>query len=219
MTKQLDELAAWSNEYAARPLYFVRPLIYSDLAVLLPTLGVLVDTLYPQGAEKLLGRLENSIARHEYAHVVADMRTPTVPVALSSEKLKGAHSIKLCTFWVSPAFRGQGAGTLLLQDRVRSWLRSDIRQAHGTIRFSRASSVEPLLSTFGFRQIAVELSRYGEQQDEVVYQWRAEWMKSESRVSMLLGKEPYSRDLKPTWDSSAFYGSPEESIFTSASWT
>ena len=86
----------------------IRPLKFADLDILMPTVGVLVDSLYPRGAEKLLARLEDALNGYAVAHVaeVSDFG----PVALASETLKGDSRVKLSTFWVHRRFRGLGIG-------------------------------------------------------------------------------------------------------------
>ena len=188
--RKFDQAAPQREAAPSMCSFFVRPLTYTDLGVLLPQVGPIVDIFYPSGAYKLIGRLERSIAYHEYAYVAACVHAPHIPVALASEKLKGAYRLKLCTFWVSPYYRRIGVGSLLLQERIATWLRSDFRQVHGTISHKRAPTVQPLFFSLGFRQIAVEIARYGEGRDEAVFTWKPEWMSSNIKLRTVgLGRE------------------------------
>ncbi|MCW2530364.1 MAG: N-acetyltransferase [Pseudonocardiales bacterium] len=152
--------------------YFVRPLRAPDVRVLADTVGSVVDQLYPNGRAKLLGRLEAAACTRSGAYVAASVRTPHVPIALASEAPKGSKQIKLCTFWVHPSARARGVGTMLLEHRVQKWMRSNIEVTHVTVRRDRAAQLMPLFSRLGFRELCVDIDRYGSGNDETVLQWR-----------------------------------------------
>ena len=97
----------------------IRPLKFADLDILMPTAGVLVDSLYPRGAEKLFARLEDALNGYAVAHVAEASNFG--PVALASETLKGDSCVKLSTFWVHRRFRGLGIGGSLLDRRIEDW--------------------------------------------------------------------------------------------------
>lgn len=147
----------------------IRPLKFADLDILMPTVGVLVDSLYPRGAEKLLARLEDALNGYAVAHVaeVSDFG----PVALASETLKGDSRVKLSTFWVHRRFRGLGIGSSLLDRRIEDWCLADRDHAIVTVREDRAAELERLFVPRGFSRIAVDLNRYGEGRSEVVLKW------------------------------------------------
>jgi ribosomal protein S18 acetylase RimI-like enzyme len=154
--------------------FFVRPLVSYDLGTLMPKLGQLVDALYPSGADKLFARLEKAASSHRGAHVVAHVTRPSMPLALTSEASKGPHVVKLCTFWVAPAWRRRRLGSLLLQDRVESWLASGVNSVHVTVRYDRLQQLRPLLEKLGFRRVAIAAARYYDA-DEVILQWTPDW--------------------------------------------
>ena len=122
----------------------IRPLKFADLDILMPTVGVLVDSLYPRGAEKLLARLEDALNGYAVAHVaeVSDFG----PVALASETLKGDSRVKLSTFWVHRRFRGLGIGSSLLDRRIEDWCLADRDHAIVTVREDRAVRSSGLLA-------------------------------------------------------------------------
>ena len=126
----------------------IRPLKFADLDILMPTVGVLVDSLYPRGAEKLLARLEDALNGYAVAHVaeVSDFG----PVALASETLKGDSRVKLSTFWVHRRFRGLGIGGSLLDRRIEDWCLADRDHAIVTVREDRAAELERLFVPRGF---------------------------------------------------------------------
>lgn len=147
----------------------VRPLRPADLGVLMPTVGALVDSLYPRGATKLLARLEDALNGYATAHVT---HAPGFgPIALASETTKGRSSVKLSTFWVDPRFRRIGVGGGLLDHRIESWRHCDLTKAVVTVREERAPELEGLFIPRGFSRVATELSKYGEGQNEVVLRW------------------------------------------------
>jgi ribosomal protein S18 acetylase RimI-like enzyme len=153
----------------------VRPIVSSDLRPLMRSVGPLVDALYPTGAALLLRRLEDALAGHAIAYVVASTRTD-LPIALAAEVFKGHQTRKLSTFWVSPSWRRQGIGSLLASDRVQSWISGNLDSVHVTVRESRSPGLMALLGPLGFRSELVEANRYGEARNEVILRWRPEYM-------------------------------------------
>ncbi|MFK0249713.1 GNAT family N-acetyltransferase [Amycolatopsis azurea] len=163
--------------------FFVRPLVCGDLSHLMPQVGTLVDELYPQGADKLIRRLEVAASTHSNAFVVAHASHPRIPLALASEAAKGIHNLKLCTFWVAPPWRRRSLGRLLLETRVSSWLTADVNSVHVTVRHNRAQQLRPLFEKLGFRQVAVAAARYNGS-DEVVLQWTPSWYSEQMEASI-----------------------------------
>lgn len=149
----------------------VRPVRSSDLAHLMAHVGPLVDELYPQGAAKLLARLEDSINGYATAHVAVSRRS-TTPLALASEVAKGKRATKLSTFWVDPKARRRGIGAQLLDNRIATWLRSGQERVVVTVCESRAAELQSLFVPRGFERLALDLHRYGPDRGEVVLQWR-----------------------------------------------
>lgn len=158
----------------------VRPLCRGDLYALSGDLGKTVDVLYPNGRAVMLDRLENSLHAGTGAIVAASMASPWVPIALASETTKGHRRAKLCTFWVSSTWRRRGVGRLLLEHRVADWVRTDMESLHVTVRCGHEVGLQRLMEPYGFRQVAVDLSRYGDGEDEVVLQWKPEWLAQNS---------------------------------------
>lgn len=169
------DTSAWvprSVVLSGTPSMTVRPVTTGDLAPLMATVGPLVASLYPSGAEKLLARLEDSINGYATARVVASGRGE--PVALAAETAKGRSGLKLSTFWVHPRCRRLGIGTLLLRDRTDDWCRSNVPRVHVTVRGDRSPELERLFLPNGFTRGATVLDRYGDGADEVVLVWRRE---------------------------------------------
>lgn len=150
--------------------FSVRPILARDLAPLMSTVGLVVDLLYPQGASKLLHRLESALNGYATAHVVAAPNTR--PVALAAETAKESRNVKLSTFWVHPSMRQKGIGGLLLDNRIKEWTLSERDGAVVTVRECRASDLERLFIPRGFSRIATEIDKYGEGQNEVILKWR-----------------------------------------------
>ncbi len=150
----------------------IRPLRPADLGTLMPSVGALVDALYPRGATKLLARLEAAL--NGYATAYVTVAPGFGPVALASETTKGRNSVKLSTFWVDPRFRGIGVGGGLLDHRIESWQRCDLNRAVVTVREERAHELEGLFVPRGFSRVATDLNKYGEGQNEVVLRWAGE---------------------------------------------
>lgn len=159
----------------SRPRYLVDRLGAQDVPWLLGTVGSVVDVLYPAGKTRMAERLRNAVDGYSTARVVRESST-AVPVALSSEAEKGRRSVKVCTFWVHPQHRRSGIGTLLLEERVESWLHRGVENAHVTVRSARADSLFALFQKVGFRYAAVEPDRYGDGEDEVVLQWKPDYL-------------------------------------------
>jgi ribosomal protein S18 acetylase RimI-like enzyme len=153
----------------------VRPIASEDVGPLMRSLGPLVDSLYPNGARLLLRRLEDALEGYAVAHVVVPARTG-LPIALAAEAFKGHGARKLSTFWVSPSWRRRGVGSLLISNRVRSWVMRDIACVHVTVRESRSSELLSLLAPWGFRKEALEFHRYGTTQNELVLHWRPNYL-------------------------------------------
>jgi hypothetical protein len=135
----------------------------------MPTVGTLVDSLYPKGAAKLLTRLEEALIGCATAHVT-DL-PGFGPIALASETSKGRDRVKLSTFWVDPRFRGFGIGGSLLDHRISNWEQRDLSAVVVTVREERAAELEGLFIPRGFSRIAMDLNRYGEGQNEVILRW------------------------------------------------
>lgn len=153
-----------------KQLPVVRRMLAEDIQPLISGVGPLVDTLYERGAEKLLRRLEAARDGYASAHVVS--RSPWgPPLGLAAEVGKGAGAQKLSTFWIAPNARSGGLGSLLLDHRIDSWIRSDMSRAYVTVRASRAAELERLFVPRGFRRVALDRGRYGELGDEVVLEW------------------------------------------------
>lgn len=161
----------------------IRPLRPSDLGSLMPTVGVLVDSLYPKGATKLLARLEEALNGYATAHVCD--AAGVGPIALASETEKGTARIKLSTFWVDPRFRGVGLGGSLLEHRIESWRHRDLNRVVVTVRQERAPELERLFIPRGFSRVATDIGKYGEGQDEVVLKWTSDSLPSCSRPPVL----------------------------------
>lgn len=151
----------------------VRPMFASDLGAVMRSVGPLVDSLYPNGAALLLRRLEDALAGYAVAHVVATIQMDC-PIALAAEAFKGQRARKLSTFWVSPLWRRQGIGTLLIANRIHSWVSSNVDSVHVTVRRDRSRELMALLGPWGFESKATEVNRYGEARDETVLEWRPE---------------------------------------------
>lgn len=149
----------------------VRPVRANDLAHLMVRVGPLVEGLYPQGAAKLLARLEDSINGYATAHVAVS-RLSANPLALASEVAKGKRATKVSTFWVDPETRRRGVGAQLLDSRIEAWLRSGQERVVVTVRESRAVELQSLFVPRGFERLALDLHRYGQDRSEVVLQWR-----------------------------------------------
>jgi len=147
----------------------IRPLRSTDLQALMSTVGILVDSLYPQGAEKLFARLENALNGYATANVVESLTLG--PIALASETLKGADNVKVSTFWVHQDFRGRGIGGRLLDHRLEDWRHSNRGHAIVTVREDRAAELERLFTPRGFTRVAVDIDRYGDGQNEVILKW------------------------------------------------
>lgn len=155
------------NQISRRPS--IRPLRPKDLGALMPTVGALVDSLYPKGAAKLLTRLEEALNGCATAHVA---HLPRIgPIALASETLKGCDRVKLSTFWVDPRFRGIGVGGSLLDHRIGDWEQRDLSMAVVTVREERAAELEGLFIPRGFSRVATDINKYGEGQNEVILRW------------------------------------------------
>jgi len=151
----------------------VRPIFSSDLTSLMRSVGPLVDSLYPSGATLLLRRLEDALAGYAVAHVAASVRTDR-PIALAAEALKGRRTRKLSTFWVSPAWRRQGIGAVLVESRIRSWHSSNIESVHVTVRQDRSLELMALLAPRGFQRKTTVTDLYGEDRSETILEWRPE---------------------------------------------
>ena len=153
----------------------VRPIAPPDLQPLMQSVGPLVDNLYPAGAAHLQDRLEDALAGDAYAHVVAPKGAGS-PIALAAEASKGYRARKLGTFWVSPLWRRRRIGSLLISHRAQSWLSENIDAVHVTVREERSCELLALLSPWGFRSALLVLDRYGEGKNELVLQWRPEYI-------------------------------------------
>jgi GNAT superfamily N-acetyltransferase len=159
---------------ASRGSTRVRPIIPSDLRPLMESIGPLVDALYPAGAARLFCRLEDALAGHATAYVVAT-RADT-PIALAAEAPKGGQARKLSTFWVSPVWRRRGIGSKLIAHRVHSWLSQEVISVHVTVRQKRSLELIALLGPWGFGSAFIDLDRYGEGENELILIWRSEYM-------------------------------------------
>jgi ribosomal protein S18 acetylase RimI-like enzyme len=155
--------------------FLVRPLVRADLPILVSTLGPTIEALYPNGLDSMYERLNRSLDGRGFSMVASSSSSPHVPIALSSEIDKGCRRVKLSTFWVSPNYRKRGVGRRLLEHRIISWLQADLESVHVTVRREREEELRGLMDKYGFRRVAIDLSRYGEAQDEVVLQWKPEW--------------------------------------------
>jgi GNAT superfamily N-acetyltransferase len=164
------------RSYPSLPLDFalVRPIVSQDVRPLMRSIGPLVDILYPAGAARLFRRLEEAIAGHASAYVVA---SPTdMPIALAAEVLKSDRSRKLSTFWVSPLWRRHGIGSMLVANRVQCWLSQEVASVHVTVREKRSHELLSLLGPWGFDPVYIALDRYGEGENELILRWRPEFM-------------------------------------------
>lgn len=137
-----------------------------DLAPLMRTVGVVVEELYPQGAKKLVSRLDETLWGYADAHV---MRTPKgTPIALAAEVSKGLRRVKLSTFWIHPLYRGRGLGRALLRHRMEDWQRGGVTSIFVTVREQHASELERLFIPQGFVRVATVPHLYGEGKSEVI---------------------------------------------------
>lgn len=177
---------AGSNIDSKRVLPLVRNLRATDIDLLLTELGPVLDSLYPNGSELFLNRLNQSLSNKSLTRVLVDSRDTQFPLALASEVPKGFRRAKLSTFWVHPAFRRLGLGSHLLQDRLTEWLKRDLESVHVTVRSTRAQELQALLTPFGFHHLVTDLDRYGPDQHEAVYQWRPDWLPDCVAASMNL---------------------------------
>lgn len=153
--------------------YRVRPLQSGDLGPLMKTVGTTVDALYPDGGLLLCQTLEEAIAGYSRASVVVRADVPGKPLALAAERFKGAHRVKLSTFWVSPDTRRHGVGGLLLSTVIRKWKMTHVGSASVTVREARSEALESLFSRQGFTRLLTDLNRYGDGEHEVVLTWSA----------------------------------------------
>lgn len=169
--------ASWPAPRFGRPNTACRwvpsPMVPADLSPLMSTVGVLVDELYPRGAEKLLARLEDALNGYAVANVVRSHRSGA-PVALASEVKKGRSGIKLSTFWVHPIMRGRGIGKVLLDSRIHHWQQCGAPAATVTVREERSPELERLFVPRGFGRAALVPDRYGEGKSEVILRWTSE---------------------------------------------
>lgn len=154
----------------------IRPVLRTDLLPLASTVGEVVDSLYPDGWRHLRDKLETSLTGKPSAFVIARAAEQSSPLALAAEVDKGLHRRKLSTFWVAPDVRQLGLGTRLLDCRVSSWLHESLDSVTLTVRNERAFQLLPLLTSRGFRVIALDIDRYGPGADELVLEWRPAWL-------------------------------------------
>lgn len=166
----------------------IRPITDSDIGPLMRQVGPLVDSLYPQGAAKLLRRLEDARDGYASAHVVvpspealSNQTLPTAaPLALVAEAAKGLCRVKISTFWVAPRARRLGLGSMLVDHRMQAWRRTGVERAAITVCRDRALEIEALFVPRGFDQRLVVPALYGAERDEIVLVWRGCQMKPQT---------------------------------------
>jgi GNAT superfamily N-acetyltransferase len=147
----------------------VRRLVASDIGYLMPQIGPLVSSLYPQGSERLLRRLEDGVDGYATVHVACG--SSGRPIALAAEVGKGEGAVKLSTFWVSPFRRRQGVGTALLHSITDRWIQLGIERTYVTVRLARSADLELLFEPAGFSRLGTAWDRYGEGRHELVLGW------------------------------------------------
>lgn len=118
---------------------------------------------------------------------------------------KIGDSAKLCTLRLRESARNQGVGRVLVAEGLRHLLRFNPSRFHVTISEGAEEGCSPFFESIGFRQVAIERSRYLPGVDEFIYSCDrneiAEVVKNELSVSMertLFGAHPRQQPCEST---------------------
>jgi hypothetical protein len=164
-----SKLQLMSNRQSIQPQFptVIRPFYRGDKTAVFRLLAFLPD-LYPNGDKWLDFRLNEVLQGKARCKVVSSGK---YIVGVAIETPKGIKKKKISTFYIHPCARRLRLGTRLLDSLISDWINQSVEGCHITVDSNRAKTLTPLLNNFDFRFVSRERSRYGDDRDELVFDW------------------------------------------------